>query len=168
MNDRFIPGRVDYAGRIARGFNTGRAVQPHAQEVWHSALKPYFGSASRILDVGAGTGRFAVLLAQWFGASIIGVEPAEEMRRIAVTDGRHANASYVGGPAEQLSFKANAFDAALLSHVYHHVVDRAACDNELFRVLRPDGCVVLRGAFAGRLGEITLFDYFPEAKLICE
>jgi ubiquinone/menaquinone biosynthesis C-methylase UbiE len=88
------------------------------------------------------------------------------MRRIAVTDGRHANASYVGGPAEQLSFKANAFDAALLSHVYHHVVDRAACDNELFRVLRPDGCVVLRGAFAGRLGEITLFDYFPEAKLM--
>jgi ubiquinone/menaquinone biosynthesis C-methylase UbiE len=73
VNDRFIPGRVDYAGRIARGFNTGRAVQPHAQEVWHSALKPYFGSASRILDVGAGTGRFAVLLAQWFGASIIGV-----------------------------------------------------------------------------------------------
>jgi hypothetical protein len=34
------------------------------------------------------------------------------MRRIAVTDGRHANASYVGGPAEQLCFKANAFDAA--------------------------------------------------------
>jgi hypothetical protein len=27
---------------------------------------------------------------------------------------------------------------------------------------------LIRGVFAGRLGEITLFDYFPEAKAVCE
>jgi hypothetical protein len=34
--------------------------------------------------------------------------------------------------------------------------------------LRPDGRVLIRGAFAGRVGEIKMFDYFPEARAICE
>jgi hypothetical protein len=34
--------------------------------------------------------------------------------------------------------------------------------------LKPGGRVLIRGAFAGRLGEITLFDHFPEAKAVCE
>jgi hypothetical protein len=43
-----------------------------------------------------------------------------------------------------------------------------SCAAELSRVLRAGGWVLIRGAFADRLGKITLFDYFPEAKLICE
>jgi hypothetical protein len=35
-------------------------------------------------------------------------------------------------------------------------------------VLRGRGRVLIRGAFAGRLEAMTLFDYFPEAKLVCE
>ena len=90
------------------------------------------------------------------------------MRRIAAVDGRRPQASYVCGRAEELPLKADTFDAALVSNVYHHIQDRLACVDELCRVLRSDGRVLIRGAFAGRLGEITLFDYFPEAKLICE
>jgi hypothetical protein len=52
--------------------------------------------------------------------------------------------------------------------VLHHVKDRVACADELHRTLSPGGLVLIRGAFAGRLGEITLFDHFPEAKAICE
>jgi hypothetical protein len=37
-----------------------------------------------------------------------------------------------------------------------------------FLALRAGGRVLIRGAFAGRLGEITLFDYFPEARSVCE
>lgn len=35
---------------------------------WHSASNTIFGAAPRIFDVGAGTERLAVLLAQWFDA----------------------------------------------------------------------------------------------------
>lgn len=153
---------------MARDFNAGRAVSAHAQEVWRWAFEPYLGGVSSILDVGAGTGRFTVLLAQWFGAKVTGIEPASEMRKIAARDGRHLNGWYVGGCAEQLPFKGSSFDVALLSNVYHHISDRASCAEELSRVLRAGGWVLIRGAFAGRLGEITLFDYFPEAKLVCE
>jgi ubiquinone/menaquinone biosynthesis C-methylase UbiE len=168
VKNRFCPGEVDYEGTMARDFNAGRAVSPHAQVVWRSALEPYLGGATRVLDVGSGTGRFTVLLAQWFGATVTGIEPARGMREIAAVDGRNPKASYVGGRAEQLPFKASSFDVALLSNVYHHISDRPSCAKELSRVLRAGGWVLIRGAFAGRLGEITLFDYFPEAKLVCE
>ena len=153
---------------MARHFNAGRAVSPQAQVVWRAALEPYLGGVTRILDVGSGTGRFSVLLAQWFGAMVTGVEPASGMRKIASLDGRHSHASYVGGRAEQLPFNASSFDVALLSNVYHHISDRSSCAEELSRVLRTGGWVLIRGAFADRLGEITHFDYFPEAKLVCE
>lgn len=153
---------------MARDFNAGPAVSLHAQKVWRLALEPYLGGVNRVVDVGAGTGRFTVSLTQWFGAMVTGVEPASEMRRVAAVDGRHSNALYVGGRAEQLPFKANSVDAALLSNVYHHMSDRPSCAEGLSRVLRPGGWVLVRGAFADRLGEITLFDYFPEAKIVCE
>jgi len=153
---------------MARDFNSGRAVSEHAQKVWRSALEPYLGGAGRILDLGSGTGRFTVLLAQWFGAKIVGIEPARGMREVAAAEGRHPNASYVGGRAEQMPVKAASFDAALLSNVYHHISDRPSCARELSRLLKPGGSVLIRGAFAGRVGAITLFDYFPEARLICE
>jgi ubiquinone/menaquinone biosynthesis C-methylase UbiE len=168
VSHRFCPGQVDYEGSMARDFNAGRGVSPHAQEAWRLAFEPYLGGARRVLDVGSGTGRFTVLVAQWFGVPVTGVEPASRMRRMAAMDGRHSKASYVGGRAERLPLRASTFDVALLSNVYHHISDRPSCAKELSRVLRAGGRVLIRGAFAGRLGEITLFDYFPEARLVCE
>ena len=168
MPNRFCPGHVDYEGAMAREFNAARAVSHHTAAVWRSEFEHYLDGTSRILDVGAGTGRFAVLIAQWFGTAVIGIEPAGSMRKIALIEGQHPMVSYVGGRAEQLPFGPNLFGAALLSNVYHHVANRRSCAEELYRVLNPGGWVLIRGAFAGRLGEITLFDYFPEAKAVCE
>jgi ubiquinone/menaquinone biosynthesis C-methylase UbiE len=134
VSKRFSPGQVDYEGSMARDFNAARAVSPDAQNVWRAALDPYLGGTTRVLDVGSGTGRFSVLLAQWFGVVVIGVEPAAGMRRIAPVDERRPQASYVGGRAEELPLKADTFDAALVSNVYHHIQDRLACADELCRV----------------------------------
>jgi len=168
VSNRFCPGVVDYDGAMARDFNAGRAVSPHAEEVWHSALEPYLGRVTKVLDVGSGTGRFAVLLVQWFGATVVGIEPASGMRKIAAFEMPHSNISCAAASAEQLPFKGNSFDVALLSNVYHHISDRRSCAEELARVIRAGGRILIRGVFADRLGEITLFDYFPEARLICQ
>jgi SAM-dependent methyltransferase len=168
MQRTFEPGSVDYEGPMARGFNAGRTLSPSSMAVWRAVLAPYFKCGERAVDVGAGTGRFAVLLADWFGTEVIGVEPAGGMRDVAATAGRHPGVLYLGGRAEALPLRGASTAVALLSNVYHHIADRPACARELGRVLRPGGLVVIRGAFAGRLGEITLFDHFPEAKAICE
>jgi ubiquinone/menaquinone biosynthesis C-methylase UbiE len=74
------------------------------------------------------------------------------MRDVARVSGRHRNVRYLAGRAEQLPLRSGSFDVALLSNVYHHVVDRRACAVELHRVLRRDGRALIRGAFAGNLG----------------
>jgi ubiquinone/menaquinone biosynthesis C-methylase UbiE len=168
MNRGFFPGSVDYEGPMSRDFNSGRALSSHSLAVWRAALEPHIGRANNILDLGSGTGRFAVLIAEWFDTMVVGVEPAAGMREVAAISGRHAKVFYVAGRAEQLPLREMSVTAALLSNVYHHVADRQSCASELHRVLRPSGRVLIRGAFAERLGKITMFDYFPEAKAVCE
>lgn len=168
MGPHFSPGTIDYDGPMSRGFDEARGLSMDAQAVWRAALQPHLAHAHRILDVGSGTGRFAALLADWFGALVIGVEPSAGMRNAAAVTARRSGVYYVGGRAERLPVRAEFFAAALLSNVFHHVPDRPACAKELHRALSPGGCVLIRGAFAGQLGEITLFEHFPEAKVICE
>jgi ubiquinone/menaquinone biosynthesis C-methylase UbiE len=168
MPRSFVPGSIDYDGPMAREFNSGRGVSSHSMSVWRAALEPHIGRAGSILDLGAGTGRFSLLLADWFGATVIGVEPARGMRDMASRSAKHPSVIYAGGCAEKIPLRKNSVGAAFLSNVYHHIADKAACASELRRVLTPGGRVLIRGVFAGRLGEISQFDYFPEAKAICE
>jgi len=164
----FLPGSIDYDGSMSRDFNCGRALSADSLAVWRAALEPYLGQAANVLDLGSGTGRFSTLIADWFGTLVIGVEPARGMRKMAASSGRHPNVFYIAGRAEQLPHGERTLAAALLSNVYHHITDKPACASELQRVLKPGGRVLIRGAFAGRLGEFTMFDHFPEAKVICE
>ena len=168
MQRAFIPGAVDYEGAMSRDFNAARSLSSDSLSTWRAAFEPYLTHAPRILDVGSGTGRFAGLMAEWFGAFVIGVEPASGMRHVASSSGRERNVFYVGGRAEQLPIRGQTMAATLLSNVYHHIADRPAAVLELKRVLQSGGRVLIRGAFADRLGEITLFDHFPEARTICE
>src|SRR5262245_14750823 len=168
MQRCFFPGSIDYDGAMSREFNSGRAVSPQALTVWRGALEPYIKQPDKVLDLGAGTGRFSVLLSDWFDTTVVGIEPAKGMREVAARSGRHRNVFYAGGSAENIPLKDGAVSTALLSNVYHHIADKAACASELRRVLKSSGRVLIRGVFAGRLGEITQFDYFPEAWAICE
>ena len=83
---------MNYEAAMALDFNADRAVSPHAMTARHSAIAPYMSAATRILDVGSGTGRFAVLLAQWFGAPVFGIEAGQRnaqngMRRRRASEG---------------------------------------------------------------------------------
>jgi hypothetical protein len=68
--------RVDYEGPLAGRFNAGRELTPEAEAVWHTAVEPYAADARVLLDVGAGTGRFARRFAEHFQAGVIAIEPA--------------------------------------------------------------------------------------------
>ena len=129
---------MNYEAAMAHDFNAGRAVSPHAMTAWHSAIAPYMSAATRILDVGSGTGRFAVLLAQWFGAPVFGIEPANAMCKMACAGAVHRKVFYVYERAESIPFLEKSFSAALLSNVCHHISDRVSCAAELARVLHSE------------------------------
>lgn len=133
-------------------------------------MAPYLAGSDRlpVLDVGAGTGVFALAFAFWFEREVIGVEPSVEMRRLAETERSHPRVRYLAGDAASVPLPDSSCDAAWLSTVVHHVPDLPACAAEMRRLVSPPGKVLIRSAFPGRLDRIALFRYFPVAKKVAE
>jgi SAM-dependent methyltransferase len=84
---------VDYDRRLYQTYRTGRSLSPDAGRLWIDALAAHFGrdrSDLTMLDLGAGTGRFSVLLADAFASQVVAVEPSEKMRAEAECGSPHA------------------------------------------------------------------------------
>lgn len=166
----FMPGVMDYDRHPAERYDSARGLSVEAAQTWRTAIERQLPTrwGLTMLDLGSGTGRFSPRLADWFEARVIGIEPSGRMRRVARQQAQHPAVRYVAGRAEQLPLRAGHVDVAWLSNVIHHVEDRVACALELRRVLGSGGRVLIAGAFAGRLEEITLFSFFPAAKWVAE
>lgn len=92
----------------------------------------------RVLDLGCGTGRFALPFAE-AGLVVTGADRSPEMlARLAAKPGG-ASVRVVRCDAAALPFRAAAFDAMFTSHVLHHLPSVEALAAEVARVLRPGG-----------------------------
>jgi SAM-dependent methyltransferase len=146
---------------MAAGYDRGRGL--HARDIarWMAAAAPYLPVAGgRVLDLGAGTGRFSDALARSCGAKVVACEPSAAMR--AALHANSPGAVVVGGTAEQVPFRAGAFDAVWASQVVHHVRDLPAFAAGMRHVLRPGGHLLIRGGF-GPVEDLPLYRYFPLA-----
>jgi len=113
-----------------------------------------------MVDIGAGTGQFAVAFSDWFGLSVVAVEPSAAMREQIP---RTPAIRVLAGDAGALPLPAESADAAWLSLVIQHVPDLASAAHEIRRVLRPGAPVLIRGGVSGTNYEgIENVRWFPE------
>ncbi len=107
--------------------------------------------ASRILDVGCGTGRPALDLARATGAEVVGVSisahDVELATALAEDEGMADRVRFQVADAMDLPFDAGSFDAAWAFESLGHVPDRLRVLSEMARVLRPGGRMALSDAF---------------------
>lgn len=135
------------------------------QEVAGRALDALAG-ATRLLDVGCGTGRFAVLAAEHLGARVWGVDASAEMLREARARPEAAGVGWRQADATRLPFKDGWFDAVHTHLVLHLVGDVPAALAETARVLQPGGRIAI-GTFAPEhFREFFLNPYFPSIPAI--
>ena len=163
--------RVDYDRRLYQAYRAGRSLSADTGRLWMDAISGHIAGARSdltVLDLGAGTGRFSVLLADAFGARVVAVEPSAKMRADAERGSAHPRVVYRDGAADAIPAPDGEFDFALLSMVIHHVPDLAGCARELHRVLNHDGRVFIRNTFSGRLEGIRHYEFFPSARAIDE
>jgi 2-polyprenyl-3-methyl-5-hydroxy-6-metoxy-1,4-benzoquinol methylase len=89
----------------------------------------------RILDVGTGTGRAALLFARG-GAQVTGIDASEEMLAVARHRAaqEHANVAFLVGDAHALQFPDRAFDVVVSLRVLMHTPRWRTCVAEMCRV----------------------------------
>lgn len=141
--------RAFYA-RFARPFADSRSLADPAL----TAILPHIPSRARVLDVGCGNGRLALLLdRERPGATYIGIDAVPELieaARVQTADLEHIAAQFrvvdVTCPDWSLFIGSLSIDTVVCLAVLHHIPGfdlRARILRDLAGLLAPGGCVIL-------------------------
>jgi ubiquinone/menaquinone biosynthesis C-methylase UbiE len=132
--------------RAADYYDETRGLPPGVDEQVAALIVETAGldRSSRVLEIGAGTGRITLPLAPWVG-EMHGIDLSRPMLAKMQAKKRGRPVSIVQGDATRLPYAAASFDMALAVHVFHLIPDTGAVLAELARVLRPGGRLALGG-----------------------
>jgi SAM-dependent methyltransferase len=128
----------------ARSFDAHRALPAGVPEAIRGAILAGIGAAPRLLDLGAGTGRIGLPFVA-AGDDYVGIDLSREMlRTFAAQAGRNGLASRLAqADGRRLPFRDQAFDVVLLVQVFGGLSGWRQLMDEVRRVLRPAGTVVI-------------------------
>jgi len=146
--------RIDYDA-LAADYARHRRVHPAVLR----RLAAGVARATRVLEVGCGTGNYAAALQAATGCATTGIDPSERMLAVARQAG---GGRFAAGRAERLAVADGAFDLLFSVDVIHHVADRDAAFAEARRALAPGGrvCTVTDSEWIIR-HRAPLSHYFP-------
>ena len=100
----------------------------------------------KILEIGTGKGHFALALAKR-GFNFTSIDMSEEEQKVAKLNiqyhGLDKQVIFRIENAQNLSFPSNSFDVVFSINVFHHLEMPKVVLNEIVRLLRPAGKVVL-------------------------
>lgn len=124
-------------GRAADAYERARPAYPPEAVSWvveHAGLGP----GRTVVDLGAGTGKLARLLAET-GARVVAVEPLAAMRRLIPDD---AGVEVTAGTAEAIPLADASADAVTVAEAFHWFRGDEALA-EIHRVLRRESALIV-------------------------
>jgi ubiquinone/menaquinone biosynthesis C-methylase UbiE len=148
----------------AERYDSARELPDETAALWMNTLAwaAPLQSVTQILDLGGGTGRFAKILQKLYQCPVITIDPSREMLKQGLKRGFEA-VSWICGSAEHIPLAAGSMDLVWMSQVFHHLEDRVLAFQEISRVLKPDGVLVIRNGTRENDAEIEWYKCFPEA-----
>ena len=141
----------DETSRLVEEFNSSEGAIERRRKII-AALALQAGEA--ILDVGSGPGNLIFEMSPVVGPSgrVQGLDPADSA--IAIASRRCSGLSNVHfelSDASQLPFEDESFDAVISSQVFEYLEDVGGALQEIYRVLRPGGRVLIHDTDWGAL-----------------
>ena len=123
----------------------------------------HHGPAYDLLDIGCGSGTLVSLLAaaRLPVRRLTALDYAEQMCRVAREKGRgdgHDDVAYVNADSEHLPFADASFDVITCSNSFHHYPHQSVVVQEMRRVLRPEGRLMLIDGFRDNVVGWFVFD----------
>ena len=139
-----------YWNKRSRSYGLDKDKSAAIAETWETVLHDLVatGAGKQALDVGTGTGQFAVYLAKK-GFAVTGVDLSEEMiaaaRKNAAQEGLDIRLQT--GDAEHLDFADNSFDVVVSRNLLWTLPQPEQALKEWQRVLKPGGRLVVSDGF---------------------
>jgi len=119
--------------------------------LWHEIklkrfefAKKYVKPGDRVLDIGCGDG-FLTDKISYICREVSGIDPSVSGIKFAKDKIENKNISLIQGSATNLPFKDNSYDAMTLFEMIEHLPENQVKNaiEEIFRVLKKDGCVII-------------------------
>jgi dolichol-phosphate mannosyltransferase len=125
---------VESADYDYRAFDSPIWLQRYWQRARHRILLDFTDPNTSVLDIGCGSARTILDLPNAVGLDIL-------LRKLRYIQPRHGKV--VQGSCTMLPFAKNSFDAVINSEVIEHLPDDPVIMEEMWRVLRPGGTLIL-------------------------
>jgi ubiquinone/menaquinone biosynthesis C-methylase UbiE len=138
---------VDSADYDYRAFNSPIWLQRYWQRKRHEIILEFTGNSTVVLDVGCGSSRIILDLKDAVGLDIL-------FRKLRFLKPNHEK--LVQASTLALPFKSESFDVVINSQVIEHVPADPKIMNEMWRVLRPGGTLILGTPDYGRWSWVAL------------
>ena len=161
--------KADY-GKIAVFFDTGRSLQRQNTDWWLELIFKYAKAreGTRVLDLGCGTGRFALPMASRLNYCVVGADSSEEMLTKAREKDTDGLVAWDYQDAQNLTYRDASFDVVFMSHLLHHVDCPVKVLRECKRVLTASGVVIVRYGAIEQIRHDVEHTLFPEVLAIDE
>jgi ubiquinone/menaquinone biosynthesis C-methylase UbiE len=159
--------KADYH-KIAENFDKGRPLSGQITDAWLDVVSRLSKAprGAKVLDIGCGTGRFALPLAEKLGFKVTGADLFKEMLAKAQEKDTSHLVTWEVQDAQSLTYPDSTFDVVFMSHLLHHCDDPDKVLRECYRVLKAPGVVLVRYGALEQIEHDAEHTFFPEALAI--
>lgn len=161
--------KADYK-KISMTYDSARPLSEQNSELWIRLINQRVITNEKIefLDLGSGTGRFSIAIADRPNYSVTGTDISKEMILKAREKEGASKVSWVVHDASLLPFVDESFDAVFMSHLLHHVDEPLNVIKECYRILKPNGTILNRYGAIENIRSDVEHTFFPETLEIDE
>ncbi|MEO9803226.1 MAG: class I SAM-dependent methyltransferase [Reichenbachiella sp.] len=143
--------------KIGLGYNATRQADTYLASRMLHYLAPQPGQ--RFLDIGCGTGNYTSIFMNK-GLDFIGIDPSDQM--LSAARDKNPKGKWMQARAEHTGLSSESMDGIIGSLTIHHWQNLELAFNELNRILKPTGQLILFTSTPDQMKGYWLNTYFPK------